>query len=91
MEMITHVLVGAVIVEAIIEYFGAIFNKNFNPKCLLSIVFGSIFAVVYQIDMLAMVGFETGMPFIGMVLTGILLSRGSNYIADLFKKVGDKK
>ena len=35
-----------------------------------------------------MAGVSTSIPFVGNVITGILVSRGSNYIYDLLKKFG---
>jgi len=84
------ILIAAIVVEAIIEYFGSFLNKGFHFKQLFSLTFGMIFAVIYRIDLLGVVGLHTDVPFVGMVLSGILLSRGSNYIADLMKKLGAK-
>ena len=41
------------------------------------IVFGT------RLDMLSLLGIETVIPFLGIILTGILISRGSNFIHDL--------
>jgi len=90
MEMITKIIIGAVVVEAIIEYFSSTLSKDFKPKYLLSVSFGSTFAILYGLDLLAILGLETPVPYVGMILTGILLSRGSNYISDFIKKLGDK-
>ena len=90
MEMIAKIVAAAIIIEAIIEYFSIFCNKEFSLKCWMSLGFGIIFAVLYGIDLLYVFGLETGVPFVGMVLTGILLSRGSNYVADIIKKVGKR-
>lgn len=44
-------------------------------------------AVAFGIDMFAALGFESSVPFIGSVATGLALSRGANYIHDTFKAV----
>jgi len=88
MDMIAKIITAAIIIEAVIEYIGNACNKDFNLKCWLSLAFGIAFSVLYGIDMLCLFGLETSVPFVGMILTGVLLSRGSNYAADLIKKVG---
>jgi len=86
MDMIAKIIIGAIVIEAVIEYFNAIFFKKFNPQYILSIIFGAAFSVLYGLDLLATLGLETAVPYVGMVLTGILLSRGSNYITHLVKR-----
>jgi len=90
MEIIAKIIAAAIIIEAIIEYFSIFCNKNVSLKCWFSLSFGIIFSVIYGIDLLYLFGLETSVPFVGMVLSGILLSRGSNYVADLIKKVGTR-
>jgi len=88
MDTIMKIIMAATIVEAVIEYLSAIGAKELHFKCLASIGFGMAFAIFFQIDLLAAFGLTSGVPFAGMALTGILLSRGSNCIADLLKKLG---
>ena len=48
------------------------------------IVFGT------RLDILALLGIETVIPFLGVILTGILISRGSNFIHDLLVRLSNK-
>ena len=88
MDMIAKIIIGAIVTEAIIEYFNSAFFKKFQPQYILSITFGSAFAILYELDLLAILGLESGVPYVGMALTGILLSRGSNYISHFIRKFG---
>jgi len=87
MGMIAKIIIGAIVIEAIIEYFNATLSKKFHPRYILSIIFGSVFAIIYGLDLLAILGLETNVPYAGMIFTGILLSRGSNYITHFIKRV----
>lgn len=40
-----------------------------------------------QIDIFNLFGIKTTIPFMGIILTGILVSRGSNFIHDLLEKL----
>lgn len=48
------------------------------------IVFGT------RLDILALLEIETVIPFLGIILTGILISRGSNFIHDLLVRLSNK-
>jgi hypothetical protein len=50
-----------------------------------ALVVGLIFAVGAGLDLCALLGLSFKLPLIGQVLTGILLSRGANFVHDLFK------
>ena len=52
-----------------------------------SIALGVVIAVAYKLDLPAHFNLESQIPYVGCVLTGILLSRGSNYIFDLLNKL----
>jgi len=79
----------AVIVEGMITYGKEIFvNGKIKWEMLISILIGVLVAVCYRIDLFALVGLNSTVPYLGSVLTGILISRGSNYIFDLIKTIG---
>ena len=78
----------AILIEAIITYFNQfLVQENFCWQMLFSIALGIIIAVAYKLDLPAHFNLNSQIPYVGCVLTGILLSRGSNYIFDLFKSI----
>lgn len=72
-----------VLIEGIITYFNQFFMQGFCWEMLFSIVFGIVIAVAYKLDLPAHFNLKSSVPYVGSVLTGILLSRGSNYLFDL--------
>lgn len=76
----------SVIVEALITYSDNLIlaGGGFHIKMLISIALGILVAVAYKLDLLDLIGMKSDIPYIGSVLTGILLSRASNYVYDLF-------
>ena len=80
---IAKILAVSTLIEAIISYTNGIFTGEFPYQIILSIVFGIIIAVCYKLDILSMVGVKSDIPYIGCVFSGILFSRGANYIFDL--------
>ena len=78
----------AILIEAIITYMNQFFMEDgFCWKMLLSIILGMTVAVAYKIDLPAYFNLNSDIPYIGCILTGILISRGSNYVFDLLGKL----
>jgi len=79
----------AIILEGIITYVKEFFVRgNIRWEMLISIAVGVLTAAAYGVDVMAMAGMHSSVPFLGNVMTGILISRGSNYVFDLIKSVG---
>lgn len=82
----------AVIVEGIITYIKEFFvNGKFQWQMLISIAAGILVSAAYGADVLTLAGLTTPVPYLGNILTGILISRGSNYVFDLVKSVQTEK
>lgn len=85
------VILLAVVVEAVINIVKLVVKeKQLDWLVVLSLAVGIIAACSYRIDILAQFGVEAVQPTVGYVLTGILLSRGSNYMADITRLMGLK-
>ncbi len=82
----------SILIEALITYFNEIFiNKEFSWKQIVSIAIGIFVAIAFQVDLPETFGLHSVIPFVGQVITGIIFSRGSNYVADLIKKLNAYK
>lgn len=80
----------AIIIEGIVSYVKTFFvDGKIQWQTMVALALGIVVALAYQVDLLASVGLTSAIPYIGSVLTGILISRGSNYIFDLIKLVGE--
>ena len=78
----------SIIVEGVITYFKEFFiNGEIKWEMAASVLLGIFVAVAYGVDLLADMGMQTNIPYVGSILTGILISRGSNYVFDLVKKL----
>jgi uncharacterized protein YacL len=91
-QAIILILVAAFLAEAIWETLKMIWEpgKHLNPDRVGALVIGILIAVVFGLDLFTLLGFTVQWPalaLVGVVLTGILLSRGSNFIHDLFKSI----
>lgn len=94
MTVITILLV-AFVVEALVQYGKEIVKVvagkiKVNWTQVAAIIVGVALALLAQVDLFALVGLTFVAPWIGMVLTGIVFSRGANYTADFIKLVQSK-
>lgn len=85
------IIAFAILVEGIVEYFKLAFPRFGESKfvVLATIALGVAVAILYDCDLLAVMGFVTPVPYVGNALTGILIARGSNYIYDVIGKFTD--
>ena len=87
-EKITMVVPLAIMIEAIITYINQFFvSGEFCWEMLLSIIFGVFISISYEIDIPKYLNLNSRIPYLSNILTGILISRGSNYIYDLMAKI----
>jgi len=78
----------AILIEAIWENIKMIYDKQkLNINMIGSLILGVVVCLLAQIDIFPIVGLNMAVPFIGSVFTGIIVSRGANFVNDLFKKL----
>lgn len=84
--MLILVLLG-IIVESTVEILKSLYEeKKLNIDNLMSIVIGLVIAFTTNVNILDIIEVNNH-PIIGLILTGILISRGSNYIHDLIDNI----
>ena len=91
MSIVTIITI-ALLVEAIWETLKMVWQEGkINVNTIGALIVGIGVSILAKIDIFAMQGISLSIPLIGWVLTGILMSRGANFIHDLFNKLGDKE
>lgn len=89
---ITSVLIMAVLIEAVVTYAKTFaIDKKIKWQMIAAVVLSVGVCLAYSLDIPALVGIEGSVPYVGNIITGILISRGSNYIYDLFGILKGKK
>lgn len=88
-----YALILSILVEALISYAKDIYqNRKLCWEYLLSIAIGLGLAFAYQIDLVALaLGIDSQIPYMGIIITGIVISRGSNYVFDLWNHILEVK
>lgn len=87
---ILSLLVIAVLAEAVWETLKMVWDKGkVSIDRIGAIVIGLLIALGTGFDILKIMDVSINIPYIGMILTGILISRGANFVHDLLGKVNN--
>lgn len=92
MENLFIILTVALIAESVWETLKMTWQKG--KLCLDrvgALVVSLVICIDIKLDMLTLLGINTTIPFIGIILTAILISRGSNFLHDLLERIGQVK
>ena len=83
----------AILIEAIWENLKMIWqNGKFSIDKIGALVISVLICILAKIDIFPIVNLSVSIPVIGSIFTGIIVSRGANFVHDLFNKIsGDKE
>ena len=90
---IAVIIAVAILIEGLVEYGKNIANMFYDGDKktaitqIVTIVVGIALAFAFNANMFVPLGLTVN-NYVGMVLTGIVMSRGSNYVSDLIGKIG---
>jgi chromate transport protein ChrA len=89
MENLLIIVMIALIAESVWETLKMTWQEGkISIDRIGALVVALIFCIGVRLDILALLGINVTIPFLGVILTGILISRGSNFIHDLLAKIG---
>lgn len=90
MEAIFSIIILAILVEAVVETVKMAIESGIKWPNIAAMVLGIAVCVLANKGILTLVGVEFPM-WADAILSGILVSRGSNFISDLFDRVNAGK
>ena len=84
----TALIVLAILIEAIIANLKVIWSdKKFSISALITLIVSIAITCLTGADIFPLVDLPIAVPFIGSALTGIIVSRGANFVNDLWSKI----
>lgn len=89
-DALLKILVASMIIEALIETLKISFKKYDGNTLLWSIIkliLSFLVCFSYSLDLLEILGYVDHIPYLGVILTAILISRGSSFLHDFIKKI----
>lgn len=83
-----QLVIVAILIEAIWENLKMIWkDRKVNINTVGVLVLSIVVCILTKIDIFPIVGLSLSVPFVGSGLTGIIVSRGANFVNDLFEKL----
>ena len=84
----TQLIIVAILVEAIWENLKMIWEEGkLSVNKIGSLLLAILICVLGNVDIFPIVGIVITVPFVGAAMTGIIVSRGANFVNDLFTKL----
>lgn len=86
-EIIFAVLFFAILIEGTVEYVKLAIEKSVYWEIIVAFVISCVVTIGYHLDFVkALIGIEPGIPYLGNIISALVVSRGSNYVFDLVGK-----
>lgn len=82
----------AILVEAVWENLKMVWkNGKLSVDRVGSLVLGIAICLFAKMDIFSLFNIPLSIAYLGSIFTGIICSRGANFVHDLYKKIIDKK
>lgn len=89
MEKLLIIIIVALVAESVWETLKMTWQEGkVSIDRIGALVVALVLSMGVRLDILSLLGINTTIPLLGVILTGILISRGSNFIHDLLVKIG---
>lgn len=89
MEKLLIIIIVALVAESVWETLKMTWQEGkVSIDRIGALVVALVLSIGVRLDILSLLGINTTIPLLGVILTGILISRGSNFIHDLLVKIG---
>lgn len=86
-----QLVIVAILIEAIWENLKMIWkDKKIDINVVGVLVISITICLLTGMDIFPIVGISMIVPFIGSILTGIIVARGANFVNDLFSRLNKK-
>ena len=92
MQALSQLVIAALLVESVWETLKMIWKDGkFSVNSLGALLMGVLVSIFAGLDLFSLVGIDMKVAILGQILTGIILSRGSNFIHDLLSKLNESR
>lgn len=86
---LSKLFLAALVGESIWETTKLLWQQGkLNTDRVGALLIGILLALITGLNMFRMMGLEVSVPILGEVLTGLLISRGANFMHDILGSIG---
>ena len=88
MEQFGKIFLMSFVVVSIYDIIKVFYKDNkVDINSIITAVLGIILAILAKLDIFTLIGVDFIVPFVGQILTGLVISKGSNYVYDFVTKI----
>lgn len=84
---ITTLIIIAVLVEAIVENIKTTYENGINGTRIIALILAIVICILTQTGIFLLLGIDFTLPIVDYILTGIVVSRGANFVNDIISKI----
>lgn len=91
---VTVIVVFAILIQFLVDRVQEIFGDkvmNMVKAPVWAVIFGILFALMFDIDFFALIGYSSQQPIIAKIITGLVLSSGSSGVHELLAKLRESR
>lgn len=86
MNSLMLIIFSGLVVESVWETLKMVWQEGRLSADRIGALFvGTLVAFAWPVDLFAVVGQKFAWPMVGIVLTGVIISRGANFVHDILK------
>ena len=93
-ESLIAIIMMAILVQFVVDVLKGILGEwvlQWLPVKLLAAIVGITIALMFQLDIFAMLGFVTPYVIIAYIITGLIISAGSEAVHELIAKLRESR
>ena len=84
---ITTLIIIAILVEAIVENIKTTYEDGINGTRIIALILAIVICILTQTGIFLLLGIDFTLPIVDYILTGIVVSRGANFVNDIISKI----
>ena len=84
---ITTLIIIALLVEAIVENIKTTYENGINGTRIIALILAIVICILTQTGIFLLLGIDFTLPIVDYILTGIVVSRGANFVNDIISKI----
>lgn len=91
---VTVIVVFAILIQFLVDRVKEIVGDkvmNIVKAPVWAVAFGVLFALMFNIDFFALIGFSSQIPIVAKIITGLILSSGSTGVHELIAKLRESR
>lgn len=93
-SVVTIIVVFAILIQFLVDRVKELVGDkvmNIVKAPIWAVTFGVLFALMFNIDFFALIGYTSQIPIVAKIITGLILSSGSTGVHELVAKLRESR